>query len=92
MKKQVSFSASDSIKDKLRYDLEARSIVVTLQELHTYNGFFTFNVYMAHLSHSRKYIRFSVAGDTHQNAVAEIAIKNILHGVYNVDTCGHAKS
>ena len=49
-------------------------------------------MYMAHLSHSRKYIRFSVAGDIHQNAVAEISIKNILHGVYNFDTCGHAKS
>ena len=76
---QVSLSASESIKAKLRFEQEAAESGVRVSAYHSDNGIYSSNEFMAHLAGKKQPITFSGAGAAHQNAVAEQAIQTVTY-------------
>ena len=75
---QVSLSANDTIKAKLKFEEKARESGVSVQAYHTDNGVFTSEEFLSKLSEDGQKIKFSGVGAAHQNGVAERAIKTIV--------------
>jgi len=71
VKHQVSLSAADTIKAKLKFEREASESGVIIQGYHTDNGTFNAKEFMEALTAANQKIRFSGAGGAHQNGVAE---------------------
>jgi hypothetical protein len=74
---QISLSANDTIKAKLKMQKRAMDMGVSLQRFHTDEGVFTANAFLEHLAEENQGIRFSGVGTGHQNGVSERAIRTI---------------
>ena len=75
---QVSLSAADTIKAKLKFEREAYDFGVAIQGYHTDNGVFTSKDFMEVLLGAKQDIRFSGVRAAHQNGVAERGIKTVV--------------
>ena len=76
---QVSLSAADTVKSKIRFERKASQEGVTIQSYHSDNGIFNSTDFMEHLNARNQTIRFSGAGAAHQNGIAERAIKTMVN-------------
>ena len=76
---QVSLSAADTVKSKIRFERKASQEGVIIQSYHSDNGIFNSTDFMEHLNTRNQTIRFSGAGAAHQNGIAERAIKTMVN-------------
>ena len=71
IKHQVDIKATETVKEKLTFEREAQLQGVVVKGYHTYNGIFNASEFMEELLKKHQKIRFSEAGDSHQNGAAE---------------------
>ncbi len=75
---QVSLSAIDTVKGKLKYERHLAELGVRVKNYHTDNGVFTSSYFMQCLLDKQQNIRFAGVGAAHQNGVAERSIRTIV--------------
>ena len=78
IKQQVAINDTETFKAKLTFEREDQSQVVVIKGYHTDNGIFNSSEFMEELLKKQQNIRFSGAGASHQNGVAERAIKTVV--------------
>ena len=67
IKHQVAINATETVKEKLKFEREAQSQGVVIKGYHTENEIFNSSQFMEELLKKKKNIRFSGAGASHQN-------------------------
>ena len=75
---QVSLSAIDTVKSKLKFERMAAELGVKIQSYHTDNGVFTSTAFMENVMEHKQNIRFSGVGAAHQNGLAERHIRTVV--------------
>ena len=75
---QVDINATENVKVKLTFEREAQSQGVVIKGYHADNGIFNASEFMEDLSKNHQQIRFSGAGESHQNGSAEHAINTVV--------------
>ena len=78
IKHQVAINDTEIVKEKLSFEREAQSQGVMIKGYHTDNGIFNSSDFMEELLNKQQHIRFSGAGASHQNGVAERSIKTVV--------------
>ena len=78
IKQEVAINATETVKAKLTFDREVQSQRLVIKGYHTDNGIFNSSEFMEELLKNQQKIRFSGAGDSHQNGAAERAIKTVF--------------
>ena len=77
IKHKVAINTTETVKAKLNFGREAQSQGVVIKGYHTDNGIFNYSDFMEELLKKHQKIRFSGAGDSHQNGTADRAIKTV---------------
>ena len=75
---QVTFSADETIKDKLPYKRDEANYGVCIQAYHTDNGVFFSKDFMDGSIEKDQYICFSGSGAANHNGVAEIGMQTVI--------------
>ena len=75
---QVAINATETVKEKLTFDREAKSHGFLIKGYQTENGIFNASEFMEELLKKQKNIRFSGAGASYQNGASERAIKTVV--------------
>ena len=78
IRNQVTFSSDEIVKARLLYERDAANYGVCIQAYHTDNGMFTSKDFINALIEKGQHIRFSGAGDAHQNGASECGIKTVI--------------
>ena len=78
IKHQVSINATETVKEKLTFEREAKSHGVVIKGYHDDNGIFNASEFMEELFKKQQNIRFSGARVSHQNVAAERATKTLV--------------
>ena len=75
---QVDINATETVKEKITFDMEAQSQGGVIKGYHTDNGIFNASDFKNDLSKNQQKIKFSGASASHQNGEAECAIKTVV--------------
>ena len=77
IEQRVAINATETVKAKLTFDRDAKSQGVVIKGYHTDNGIFNASYFTEDMLKQQN-IRFSGAGASHQNVVAERAIMRVV--------------
>ena len=75
---QVAIHANATVKEKLTFERETKSLGLVIKGYHTNNGIFNASKFMEELLKKHQKISFSGAGASHQNGTAERSIKTVF--------------
>ena len=79
IKHQVDINVTRTVKAKLTFDRKDKILGIMINVYHTDNGIFNTSKFMEELLKKQQKIRFSGASASHQNGVAEHAIKTVVN-------------
>ena len=75
---QAAINATETVKEKLNFEMEAQSQGVGIKGYHTDNGIFNASEFEEELLKNQQKINFSGAGASYKNGVSERAIKAVV--------------
>ena len=78
IKHQVAINATETIKAKITLEREYQSQGVIIKGYHTGNGIFNTSEFLEELFGEQKKIRFTGAGTSYQNGIAECIIRTLV--------------
>ena len=78
IKHQVDINATENVKEKLNFEMEAHSQGGVIKVCHTDNGIFNASEFMEELLNKQQNIRFSGSGVSHKNGSSDRVINTVV--------------